>query len=151
MYTKQEAAVLRQQFWTSFGKYMQPVPSADGLPVNWINYKTGIKDLHFKMETGNTGLFIAILLTHTDQGRQLFFFNRLLQLKKILEEFLKEEWTWELQVQDENNKTVSRIYTSLVGPTILNREDWPAIISFFKPRMMALDAFWSEIKYGFEK
>ncbi|RYZ23162.1 MAG: DUF4268 domain-containing protein, partial [Chitinophagaceae bacterium] len=33
---------------------------------------------------------------------------------------------------------------------IFRREDWPELISFFKPRIVALDAFWSEAKYFFE-
>ena len=41
MYTKQEAAQLRKEFWTAFGQYMKPVPTEDGEKVNWINYKTG--------------------------------------------------------------------------------------------------------------
>jgi hypothetical protein len=32
----------------------------------------------------------------------------------------------------------------------MKRDDWPAIISFLKPRIIALDAFWSQAKYGFE-
>jgi hypothetical protein len=28
--------------------------------------------------------------------------------------------------------------------------DWPAIISFLKPRIIALDEFWENVKPGFE-
>jgi hypothetical protein len=44
---------------------------------------------------------------------------------------------------------VSRIYTAAEGVNIYRKEDWPAIISFFKPRIIALDAFWTEVKEGF--
>ena len=49
MYSKAEATQLRQAFWTAFGQYMAPVPSAEGETTNWINYKTGFKHLYFRM------------------------------------------------------------------------------------------------------
>jgi len=74
MYTKAEASQLRQAFWTTFGQYMQPVPSAEGGPVNWVNYKTGIKHLYFRMQADNRQATIAIELTMSDAGiRELFF------------------------------------------------------------------------------
>jgi len=50
VYTREEAAAIKEQFWRTFGQYMAAVPSAEGLRVNWINYKTGIKQLHFKTD-----------------------------------------------------------------------------------------------------
>lgn len=150
MYNKQEASALKQQFWTSFGQYMAPVPSAEGLKINWINYKTGIKDLHFKMEADNKTATISILILNADLNRQAFFFNQFMQLKNVLKDVLHEEWEWAQHTKDENNKTVSRIYTAKNAVNIFKKEDWPLIISFFKPRMIALDAFWNDVKYAFE-
>ena len=53
MYSKSEASQLKQEFWTSFGQYMSPVLSAEGEKLNWINYKTGEKDIFFKMKANN--------------------------------------------------------------------------------------------------
>jgi hypothetical protein len=36
------------------------------------------------------------------------------------------------------------------GVSIFNKEDWPKLISFFKPRIVALDEFWNMVKYSFE-
>lgn len=149
MYSRQEAAQLRQSFWTSLGQYMTPVPSAEGLKINWVNYKTGVKDLYFKMlAEGNTAR-IAIVIGHSSEARRQEFFLQLQQVEHLLRDAVQEEWQWELLVQDENNKTVSRIASSLEGVNIYRKEDWPAMISFFKPRMIALDVFWSEVKEGF--
>jgi hypothetical protein len=60
MYSKQEASLLTQQFWTSFGQYLVPVLSAEGEKINWINYKTGEKDIRFTMMTGNRTAKISI-------------------------------------------------------------------------------------------
>jgi hypothetical protein len=150
MFNRQEASILRQQFWTNFGQYMAPVPAAEGLKINWINYKTGIKDLYFKMQADNKSAIISIEITHADIDRQTIFFNQFIQVKNLLQDALKEEWQWALHVQNDNNKTISRMYASLNDVSIFKKEDWPVLISFFKPRIIALDIFWNEVKDGFD-
>lgn len=150
MYSKQEAARLKQEFWTAFGQYMAPVLSAEGLKTNWVNYKTGEKDIYFRMEADNKMASIAIELTHRDEGIRLLYFEQFLQLKNVLNDALQEEWTWAGQISDANAQTISRIYKELNGVSVFKKEDWPEIISFLKPRIVALDEFWSAVKYGFE-
>ncbi len=150
MYNKQEASLLKEQFWTSFGLYMAPIPSAEAVKINWVNYKTGIKDLHFKMYADNEAAIISIVLTQADAERQTVFFKQLMSVKNILKDALQEDWQWALHAKDEHHKTISHVYISLGGVSIFKKEDWPLIISFFKPRMMALDAFWNDVKFGFE-
>ncbi len=74
MYTKQQASGLRQAFWTAFGQYMSPILSADGEKISWINYKTGMKDVFFKMNAANKFADIAIELTHADVEVQTIIF-----------------------------------------------------------------------------
>ncbi len=149
MYTKQQASELRQAFWTAFGQYMSPVLSADGRKINWINYKTGVKGVFFKINAANKFADIAIELAHADLEMQQLLFEHFLRVKKILYEQLNEEWIWELHTLNEYGKTTSRIYTTLNGVSIFKKEDWPQLISFFKQRMIALDLFWSMARYGF--
>jgi uncharacterized protein YkvS len=149
MYTKQQASELRQAFWTAFGQYMSPVLSADGRKINWINYKTGVKGVFFKINAANKFADIAIELAHADLEMQQLLFEHFLRVKKILYEQLNEEWIWELHTLNEYGKTTSRIYTTLNGVSIFKKEDWPQLISFFKQRMIALDQFWSMARYGF--
>jgi len=150
MFSKQEASQLKQQFWTSFGLYMAPVPSAEGLKINWVNYKTGIRDLHFKMQADEQCASIAIVMTHAAIAKQETCYKQFLQVKNLLQAALQEDWQWALQVPDEYNKTVSRIYQLLPAVNIFKKNDWPAIITFLKPRIIALDAFWTEVKDGFD-
>jgi hypothetical protein len=150
MYSRQEASQLRQEFWTAFGQYMQPVQSAEGLKVNWINYKTGEKGIVFRMQAGPRQAMISIDITHSDEGIRQLYYEQLLELKKPLEAALGEEWQWSPEAYDEYGKPLSRISKTLDEVSIFRREDWPALISFFKPRIMALDEFWSSAKYAFE-
>lgn len=150
MYSRQEASQLRQEFWTTFGQYMSPVLSAEGEKINWINYKTGEKNISFRMHADNKKASIAIELSHKDKEIQQIIFEQFLQFKKIFDETVNEEWIWQLHTYDEHGRIISRIAKEKSGLSIYQKQDWPGLISFFKPRIIALDAFWSSVKYAFE-
>jgi len=150
MYKKSDITQTKQEFWTTFGAYMKPVPSAEGLRVNWQNYKTGIKQIFFRMNAERDFVSISITLNHPDTDIQELQYEQLLMFKKLLHATLGEEWTWIFAQPDEYGRPVSKAEKILRGPNVMNREDWPAIISFLKPRIIALDEFWSNVKYGFE-
>jgi hypothetical protein len=149
MFSREEASRIRHEFWTTFGKYMSPVLSAEGMRVNWVNYHTGIKDVFFRMETKPKSAEIYISVEHNDVAMQELFFEQFRELKKMLDHFLEEEWNWQLHASV-NGRVVSKIYQELQGVSVFNRDQWPELISFFKPRMIKLDAFWENGKYAFE-
>ncbi|MGC4034801.1 MAG: DUF4268 domain-containing protein [Chitinophagaceae bacterium] len=149
MYSKQEASVIRKNFWTSFGQYMKPVMNAEGEPVNWLNYKTGIKNLFFRMDADNRQASIAIEITGTDADERKNLFTHFEQLKNIFESSIGEDWLWQKNLTDEHGKSFCRISTTITNVNVFNNNDWPAIISFFKPRIIALDEFWLLVKDGF--
>lgn len=150
MYTKEQASKIRQSFWTAFGQYMSLNASAEGMKANWINYKTGFRNINFRMKTEKKFAWIGIELTDPDVEIQELFYEQFLQHKAYLESTLEEEWEWNLHVPDEYSRVVSTIGNSLKNVSVFNEDDWPAIISFFKPRIIALDEFWSDAKYSFE-
>lgn len=149
MYTRQEASLIRKKFWTGFGQYMRPLPGADGEAVNWLNYKTGIKHLYFRMDADTRQASVSIEIRHPDISLQEQYFRRLQQLKKILDDQAGEEWQWQLHQPDEDGNIISRISLTSDGVNIFDTNDWPAIISFLKPRILALDKFWNEVKDSF--
>lgn len=150
MYSKEEASQLKQAFWTTFGQYIAPQLSAEGLRVNWVNYKTGIKHVYFKMQADKHTATISIEISHPDPGIQELFFEQFLEYKNILTASQNEVWEWELHGKDEYGKTICRIFKQIKDISIFNKNDWPELISFFKPRIIALDEFWSDAKYGFD-
>lgn len=151
MYSKREGAQLRQAFWTTFGLYLSPVVSAEGEKINWVNYKTGEKNIHFRMSADNRTAALSIDLTHKDRDIQQLYFEQFRELKKFLFDATGEEWTWQLHAVDDVGKTVSRIFIEKRGLSIFQKSDWPELISFFKQRIIALDEFWSQVKYSFER
>ncbi len=148
MYSKEQASKLKTQFWTNFGQYMKPIPGASGSAVNWINYKTGIRNIFFKMDVDNAKAFIAIEITHPDEAERLNCYQQFLSLKKLLESTTAFNWQWNETFQTHHQK-ISSISQELKNVNIFNQADWPSIISFLKPRIIALDEFWELVKDGF--
>ena len=150
MYTRQQASRIREEFWTTFGRYMAPVLSAEGEKINWINYKTGEKGIQFKMNADTEKASVAIEINFQDTAMQKLYFEQFLQFRNLFENRMKEDWKWEMHSKDEHGKIISKIYKNLTGVSIFKKEDWPQLITFFKQHLIALDAFWSEVKYSFE-
>lgn len=150
MYSKEQASQLRQAFWTAFGQYMGPVLSAEGLKTNWINYKTGVKHIFFRMEADNKTAGISIEISHPDKELQQLFFEQLATYKNVLHSALNEDWEWQLHLAGQYGKTISRVHKQIGPVSIYEKGDWPTLISFFKPRIIALDDFWTDARYAFE-
>ena len=150
MYSKEQASQLKQEFWTTFGQYLKPLLSADGLKINWVNYKTGVKHIYFRMQADNRSAIISVDITHPDTDLQQLYLEQFGTYQAMLNSTLNETWEWHLHTTDEFGKTISRISTSITPVSIYQKEDWPKLISFFKPRIIALDEFWSSAKFAFE-
>jgi hypothetical protein len=150
MYSKQELSRLKQEFWTRFGQYMKPVPFASGEKMNWSNYKTGVPHIFFRMQAEREGAYIGIELSHPDQRARMHQFEQFKSIKPMLQDATGEAWSWESSAVNEHHKTIARIYTTLPGVDICAEVDWPQIISFLKPRVIALDTFWADVKMMFE-
>ena len=149
MFTREEATRIRKEFWMVFGRYMSPVPSAEGTKINWVNYHTRVKDIYFRMDAGPKTAMISISLEHNDPHVRELYFSQFLEFMEILHATLEEEWTWQIHAAVAD-RTISRIYKELPDVSVFNKDQWPDLISFFKPRIIALDAFWENAKYSFD-
>ncbi|MGV3546632.1 MAG: DUF4268 domain-containing protein [Pedobacter sp.] len=150
MFSKEQAARLRQQFWISFGQYMKPILGAEGLPVNWVNYKTGVKNIFFRMDAEKKHASVAIEIAHPDDGIRELFFEQFQEFKLLLENALNEKWDWMPNTTNIYDKQVARIELVLPNVSVYNQQQWPDIIAFLKPRIIALDEFWTDVKPVFE-
>ena len=150
MYTKEEASLVRQKFWTAFGKYMQPVPAATSEKVNWVNYKTGIKGINFKLDADNNRAYVAIEFFLKDIELQQKHFDCFVKLKKQFTKIVGKGWEISESYITDNGNEVCIAIIELQGIKIFRESDWPAIISFLKKNIIALDLFWNEWKPAFE-
>ncbi len=149
MFSKAEAIKLRQEFWTTLGRIIKRHPSADGIKINWINYKTGVKDIYFRMHTTPKMASIGIEITHSDAEMRVLFFEQFEALKKFLHTNLGEEWIWDDNFVNEYGIPSARIYTQMSGKNYYLKDDWQDLFEFFKDRLIKLDAFWCDANETF--
>ena len=60
MFSKEESRILRQEFWTSFGK---------SFPRKWILYDTKLKGLNFKFHFDTKSAFVVLDLEDDLENR----------------------------------------------------------------------------------
>ena len=149
MYSKEEAYQIRKKFWISFGQYMKLQQSASGETVNWINYKTGIKDLYFKTDVDNKSAGVFIEMTQKDSEMQSLMYEQFLEFQLLFESQVGE-WVWYESFYDESGKQTSKIELVLESVSIFREETWPEIIRFLKENLLKLDEFWEDVKISFE-
>lgn len=142
MYSKQETSLIRKKFWEKAGQYFAPMPSAGLEKVNWINYKTGVRFIAFRLHVDDKIASVAIEISHPDSDKRKSFYNTFLSLISSLE----GDWTWE----EETGSMTCRISRSVSEVNIYEPQTWPIIISFFKTAIIQLDSFWVEYREVFE-
>jgi hypothetical protein len=129
---------------------MKPVPNAQGRRINWPNYRTGVKDVYFRMKAEQEFASIGIELGHKDEELQELYFEQFKELKSLLKTSIGEDWEWKLHSKNEVGQVVSKIEKVITGVNVMEEYYWPEIISFLKPRIIALDEFWDNVKPAFE-
>ena len=150
MYSRKEQTRIREEFWTSFGRHLALSFSASGEKPNWINYKTGHRHIAFKMDASQHEATIAIQIRHPEPSERINLYKRLYALKTVLEAHTNEKWEWREESSNEQGISVSSVTKSVAGLNVLNRDHWVEIGSFLKPRIIALDIFWNEVKEIFD-
>ena len=150
MYSKAEASFITQKFWTSFGMYLSPVPSATLEKVNWVNYKTGIKGISFKMDAGKDSAVVTVEISLKDTVLQHQYFEIFNNFASELKKIGINKWVFQKDYFQENKGSVSIIVAELKNVNVFKEGDWPTMISFLKQYMLGLDKFWESYKPAFE-
>jgi hypothetical protein len=137
VFSKEESRLLRQAFWTSFGK---------SFPRKWILYDTKLKGFSFKFHFDTKSALVALDL-EDDLEFRIKYWEKLVALKSILlDEFLPEAIFEEAYIL-ENEKEISRIYVSLDQKvSIHNKNTWRDVMVFFNEKMILFEAFFEEYK-----
>lgn len=137
MFSKEESRLLREEFWTSFGK---------SFPRKWILYNTKLKGFTFKFHFDTKSALVALDL-EDDLENRINYWEKLTALKSILtEEFLPNAIFEEAYIL-ENGKEISRIYVALNQKvSIHNKNTWQKTMEFFNENMSLFEAFFEEYK-----
>ena len=137
MFSKEESRLLRQEFWTSFGK---------SFPRKWLLYNTKIKGLSFKFYFDNKKAFVTLDLEDYLENR-VHCLEKLIALKNILKTEFLPEAIYEETFYLDNGKEITRIYVPLEQRvSIHNKNSWRNVMEFFNDKMSLFEAFFEEYR-----
>ena len=146
MFTREEKKAFNQLFWTSFGKYMQKQIPTSGRKLNWINYKTGVKDLYLRMNIDNKKAIFSLDFQHKDEGIRALFYEQFEELRRVFHETMNHEFVWEAETFNDQGVSISRVYTEIIGVNKFKKDDWHMAFEFFEKHLVPFDEFWAEFK-----
>ena len=149
MFTKQEKKNFNTEFWTSFGVYMKKHNVRYGR-VKWVNYKSNIKDVYFRLDINPKKAAFAIELQHTDDGIRALFYEQFIELKTMLNNHVDNQLIWEELAFNKYQQPISRMYIELPDVSIYNKDDWQSAFQFFEKKMTGLHEFWEEFSEIFK-
>ena len=137
MFSKEESRVLRQEFWTSFGK---------SFPRKWILYDTKLKGLSLKFHF-DTKLALVGLDLEDDLENRITYWEKLQSLQSILKDEFLPDAIYEEEYFLDNQKEISRVYVPLEQKvSIHNKNSWRDVMVFFNEKMNLFEAFFEEYK-----
>ncbi|WP_034044803.1 DUF4268 domain-containing protein [Wocania ichthyoenteri] len=137
MFSKEESRLLRQEFWTSFGK---------SFPRKWVLYDTKLKGFSFKFHFDTKFALVALDL-EDDLENRIKYWEKLQALKSILLDEYLSDAIFEEEYLLENQKEISRIYVPLNEKvSIHNKNTWRDVMEFFNEKMNLFEAFFEEYK-----
>jgi hypothetical protein len=135
MFSKEEAAQIRKEFWTSFGK---------SFPRKWLLYNTKIKGFSFKFVGDRKKALVCLDLENPDELVNLLYYDQLLSLKVLLETELPDvifNDAYEL----ESGKKIHRIYVPFEKKfSVYNKNTWRDCFEFFVEIMPKFELFFLE-------
>ncbi len=95
-------------------------------------YKTGIKDLYFRVEVDNRSASVFIEMAQRDLVVQQLLYERFEMFRNILQTYLKEDWVWIQEKYDEQGKIISIIEVKMENVSVFRETDWIMIFFVFK-------------------
>lgn len=118
--------------------------SVRGPKVKWLNYKTGVKDIYFRLSADKRSASVAIEIQHKDAGLRELFYEQFEELQLLIHSTTETEWIWEREYYNEAGVPMCRIWVELEGANIYEKDDWGKIFRFFKKHLVALDEVWGD-------
>ncbi|WP_166382482.1 MULTISPECIES: DUF4268 domain-containing protein [unclassified Polaribacter] len=135
MFSKEESALLRKDFWTSFGK---------SFPRKWLLYNTKIKGFSFKFVAERKQAMVCIDIENPDELVNLLYYDQMLSLKTLLETELPEV-IFNDEYELESGKIIHRIYVPFEGKfSVYNKNSWRDCFEFYMETMPKFELFYYE-------
>ena len=133
MFSKEESARMRQEFWTSFGK---------SFPRKWILYNTKIKGFSFKFHFDTKKAMVLVVIEGNLEHR-IRYFEKMQSLENLLMDYW-EDAVFSDSFELENGKEISCVFVEKYGVSIHNKSTGQETMNFLHEKMLKLEEFWLE-------
>jgi hypothetical protein len=135
MFSKEESAKLRKEFWTSFGK---------SFPKKWLLYNTKIKGFSFKFVADRKKAMVCLDIENPEELINLLYFDKMISLKSLLENELPRV-IFNDDYELESGKKIHRIYVPFDGKfSVYNKNTWRDCFEFYMETMPKFETFFFE-------
>ncbi|SFH87225.1 DUF4268 domain-containing protein [Halpernia frigidisoli] len=134
MFSKEEAANLKKEFWTAFGK---------SFPRKWLLYDTKIKDFSFKFYADNKKAEVSLNIEMNYEVYRNAYFEKIQSLENLwLEEI--PELIFDENFTLEKGKIISKIWVEKLDVSLFNKNSWRDIFEFFVENMQKMETLFFE-------
>ena len=134
MFSKNEAKLLRQEFWISFGK---------SFPKNWILYNTKVKGLSFKFHFDTKTAYVALCIDMNPIKQQAYW-DKIVSHKSILEIDFFPDVIFDAFFQLPEEKMISIVYVSIEAMvSIHDKSTWRDTMEFLNDSMLKFEKFYA--------
>ncbi len=151
MYSIDEKKQLRHKFWDQFKAFSNKRKLRAGKNGKWILDQTGIRQLKMKFHFDETQAWAGLEIDTRNLDKRIELYEKLEQLKNILQKAVPFELLWELETETMPGKTVSRVFMRKEGVNIYSQDCWREVSVFLYEAMNPLEQVFLEyadfIKY----
>lgn len=145
MWSKEEARNRKVRFYTNFGVYMKKHVENYDQKIHWVNYRTGVSSVFFKIESDNKTARVCIDIINKDEGLRDLFFEQFQEFKTLLQSEM-DELIWLKEYYNKTGQINCRIYVETSEFSMNNEAQWGDLYRFFEKNMIALHEFWDNSK-----
>lgn len=139
MYSSEEKKQLRHKFWDQFKAFSNKRKLRAGKKGKWILDQTGIRQIKMKFHFDETHAWAGLEIDTRNLDKRIELYEKLEQLKNILQKTVPFDLHWELEVETMPGKTVSRVCMLKEGLNIYNQDCWREVSVFLYEAMDPLE------------
>lgn len=144
MLNKEELRELRSTFWTEFEEFNKKKRNAGNRKLAWSQYKSGIKDIYFRLDFDTKEACFSIDLQMRDPGIRELVWEQFMETEKLLLNHVGPELEKLPNLLTKEGIYIHRMKWSLSNVSIMNESDYPKAIRFLSKKIQGLDEFWFE-------
>lgn len=146
MLSKEEFKNYKITFWNEFKAHMSKHRGNSGRRMNWLQYRTDLSDIYFRLETDKNAIRVCFDIQYKDEDIRSIIWEQMGELKQVLINEMGEEGIWNEHHFNSFLPDFCRIYWEKEGLNYLRENDRQAIFDFFEDKLVRFDRFYDTYK-----